>query len=107
MRSNWAPVFGLYLDLLCAFFFSILTNLLFRQNSTWSLNWSIASNSKEKDQWPLAIARTSMKIINLFTIPHRIKYQKNAEEENCKKAADQSPIEDIKVDDSKFSTTKV
>ena len=48
-----------------------------------------------------------MKIINLFTIPHRIKYQKNAEEENCKKAADQSPIEDIKVDDSKFSTTKV
>ena len=48
-----------------------------------------------------------MKIINLFTIPHRIKYQKNAEEENCKKDADQSPIEDIKVDDSKFSTTKV
>ena len=49
-----------------------------------------------------------MKIINLFTIPHRIKYQKkNGEEENCKKAADQSPIEDIKVDDSKFSTTKV
>ena len=107
MRSHWATVFGLYLDLLCAFSFSILTNLLFRQNSTWSLNWSIASNSKEKDQWPLAIARTSMKIINLFTIPHRIKYQKNDEEENCKKAADQSPIEDGKVDDSKFSTTKV
>ena len=49
-----------------------------------------------------------MKIINLFTIPHRIKYQKNVEEEKCKKvAADQSPVEDVNVDDSKFSTTKV
>ena len=49
-----------------------------------------------------------MKIMNLFTIPHRIKYQKkNGEEENFKKAADQSPIEDINVDDSRFSTTKV
>ena len=47
-----------------------------------------------------------MKIINLFTIPHRIKYQKNVEEDKCKKVAgDQSPDED--VDDSKFSTTKV
>ena len=49
-----------------------------------------------------------MKIINLFTIPHRIKYQKHVEEEKCKKvAADQSPVEDVNVDDSKFSTTKV
>ena len=92
--------------------FSILTNLLFRQNSTWSLNWSIASNSREIDPWPVAIARTSMKIMNLFTIPHRMKYKKDGEKEEDGKRAvtvqhNQCEMKNGKVDDSKFSTTTI
>ena len=52
-----------------------------------------------------------MKIINLFTIPHRIKYQKDCEvEKDCKAAKsqnNQSEMTDGKVDESKFSTTIV
>ena len=53
----------------------------------------------------------SMKIINLFTIPHRIQYQKDCEvEKDCKAAKsqnNQSEMTDGKVDESKFSTTIV
>ena len=52
-----------------------------------------------------------MKIINLFTIPHRIKYEKDCEAEKDGKADKSQNIQsektDGKVDDSKFSTTTV
>ena len=46
-----------------------------------------------------------MKIINLFTIPHRIKYQKDCEADKSQNI--QSEKTDGKVGDSKFSTTTV
>ena len=84
-------------------------HIISRQNSTWSLNWSIGSDSKETEQLPIAIARTSIRIINLFTIPHRIKYHKN-DQENCqivKFQKNQSSQTENISDDSKFSTTTI